>query len=288
MQVGIFEKSNADYHAGPELSCSDLKLLQQKTPLHLWAKKFGPNKPEKEQTPALLLGTAIHCAILEPEEFPLRFAEVPEGIDRRSKAGKEFFDELKAGGRDPLTATQAQIVKGVSEAARKHPFIGKLLRMSGKVEQSIYWQDPMTGVMCKIRPDYMIEPCDVFPNGLILDVKSAEDASESGFTKASYNYGYHMQAPWYQDGFQATFGTSEPPLFVFAAFEKEEPFAVAAYLAGEHQIALGRAINRRLLNLYAECLESDKWPGYQESPTVLGLPAWGMKELQDLQQTEGA
>lgn len=283
MELGIIANSNEEYHAGPGVSVSDLKVLLHQTPLHLWARKFDPARKPQTQTPAKLLGSAIHCATLEPDDFPYRYAVVPEGIDRRSKIGKEFYQELEAGGQSPLTAEQYAAVMSTSTSLRTHPIISYLLSLHGKVEQSMYWRDKATGVICRMRPDYMIEPCSQFPNGLILDLKSAEDASPVGFAKAAYNYAYHMQAAWYPDGFQQIFGTREAPAFIFGSAEKEAPFAAAVYSASAEQIRLGRYHNRRLLEQYAQCLAADQWPGFNQEASPLALPAWGAKELDELQ-----
>ena len=51
-----------------------------KSPLHFW-KYFEIKKP---QTPAMILGSCIHCAILEPEKFHEKYLADP-GLDKRTK-----------------------------------------------------------------------------------------------------------------------------------------------------------------------------------------------------------
>lgn len=288
MQLGIVANSNAEYHKGPGISISGLKELAV-SPLHFWSKYLDPDREPQRPTEALILGTAIHCLILEPAAFRERFAVYD--LNRRSKIGREFLDEVEAEGRTPLTPEQMHIVQCSANSLMSHPVMRHLLNMGGIVEESLYWRetvvvDGRTGevveVVCKMRPDFRIDPCDAFPNGLMLDVKSAADASLHGFSRSSYDLLYHMQAAWYPDGYQRLFGTASPPPFLFAAVEKEKPFARRIYSASEKQILLGRRKNNQLLNLYARCVHTNKWPGYPESIDPLPLPPWGDKELQDL------
>lgn len=280
--IGLIQNTNEEYHSGPGVSVGDLKLLDEKSPLHLWQRKFAPDRVV-EQTEVQMIGSAIHCALLEPDQFPYRYAVIPEGITRRSNIGRDLFRELAQEGKQALTQEQYDMVKSVADAASRLPVVRYLLSRGGASEQSIYWIDRETGVLCRMRPDYMIEPCAEFPNGLIFDAKSAEDASPEGFRKASYNYRYHQQAAWYQDGFKRTYGTAEPPPFLFGAFEKEPPFAGKVYPASANQIALGAQLNRRALLRYAECERTGVWPGYSNELTPLGLPPWGENELRSLQ-----
>lgn len=286
MKIGVYQNTNEEYHGGEGVSVSDLKLMREKTPLHLWDKKFNPDSPARKQTLAMMIGTAIHCAVLEPDEFPYRYSVMPEGLTRASKIGKEYFAEVTEAGLQPITPDQYAMITKMADAVRRQPWMRKVMRLGGVTENSIYWQCRRTGVLCRMRPDLMIEPCSAVPYGLIVDVKSAVDANEERFAWSSLDLMYHMQGDWYRTGFQQTFGTKKPPLFVLMVVEKESPWAVAPYTLTEAQLMLGKALNTRLLDQYAECLATDTWPGYHAEPKPMELPPRGLKELQDiLQQT---
>lgn len=269
------EISNHEYHSGIGVSVSGLKLLAR-SPLHYWAAYVDPARQEKPQTTAQMIGSAVHCAALEPAEFAHRYAVLPDGCDRRTTAGKAIFAELEASGKILLKPDQYDQVMSTADAIRRHPAASLLLaNQAGQAEGSLFWNDD--GVLCKARPDWCITPCEEFPNGIILDVKTTEDAASQAFAKSAYSYGYHMQAAWYSDGFQRVFETPEPPAFLFVAVEKEHPHGCAVYAASVEQIALGRQQYRRLLALYAKCESSKNWPGYSNTITPLPLPAWAEK-----------
>ena len=266
--------SNDEYHAGKGLSASGLKLFMI-SPSHYWAAYLDPEREPRKTTNAMMIGTAIHTATLEPEDFPHSYAVVPDGIDRRSTDGKALFAEIEASGKTPLKQDECKTIQLAAASARAHPAIARILsHKKGLVESSIYWSDQETGLLCKMRPDFHIPPCEEHPHGLIFDLKSAEDASVSGFQRAAYICGYHIQSPWYSDGFQAFYGTNEPPQFLFGAVEKGAPFAVAVYAASDIFMDYGRQRIAEALDAFVECQRLNKWPGYPEEILPLELPAW--------------
>ncbi|GAH01364.1 unnamed protein product, partial [marine sediment metagenome] len=67
-EAGIYDDiSNADYHASEGISKSGLDLIA-KCPKKYWHKYINPERMEKEQSDAFLIGQATHTAILEPEK----------------------------------------------------------------------------------------------------------------------------------------------------------------------------------------------------------------------------
>jgi hypothetical protein len=79
--------NNETYHARPELSNSMMNKLL-KSPAHL--KYYLDNG--QEPTPAMILGTQVHTALLEPGEWT-QYARGVEG-DRRTKAVKAEHQKL--------------------------------------------------------------------------------------------------------------------------------------------------------------------------------------------------
>lgn len=273
MKTGVFGGiPNEEYHGGPGISKSGLDLIA-KSPLHYWAAYLDPMREPREETAAMRVGTAIHTAILEPDTFLDRYRIMPEGIDRRTKKGKEEYEtliaEAAAMGATLLSADDAKTALQVAKACHAHPLAAQLLG-AGAAEQSVYWVDDETGILCKCRPDWLLE---ANPNHAILDVKSTEDASPEGFMKSAYKYRYHVQAAWYLDGVEQATGMKADS-FMFLALEKKRPYAAAFYFADEAMIEAGRVEYREALRTYADCLAADKWPGYADRLVPLSLPRW--------------
>jgi hypothetical protein len=263
--------SSEEYHAAPGLSSTGLKRLAV-TPAHYQAYL---NEPRKE-TPALRFGRMLHEAVLEPERWADGHAVEPAGINKRTNAGKEELAAFEAEnkGKHIITRDEADKIAAVQRACRSHIGARTILTAAdGVAEQSVWWTDPMTGVLCKCRPDW-------WTSLVLADLKTCESAEQRAFSRAIYNYGYHMQAAFYADGVAAATDT-EPKPFLFLAVEKKPPYAAAAYMADPGMMELGRTQYRRLLHLYAECEARWYWPGYPDEINPISLPAYAVRAIEE-------
>lgn len=280
--LGMFpDMPNETYHADPAIGSSGLKLVAQ-SPLHYWAAYLDPQRERREPTPAMKIGTAWHAAVFEPAKFAAEYIEIPEGLDRRTKEGKALWEEIAASGREPMTAADMRRITRMAENARTHPVARVIFNQPGGIgEQSIFTTDPVTGLRLKIRPDYAVPPCSMFPHGLLVDGKTGEDMSAAGFAKYAMNWELYLQAAYYSDVFQHAYGTEQPPVFMWLAQEKDAPYATACYSAAEDFVAYGRKQYRRLLDTVAECYRTNRWPGYPGIVQPLELPVWAAKMIQE-------
>jgi len=255
------ELSNAAYRALDAVSKSDLDLIAR-SPAH-WKYAIP------EETPAMRIGSAVHCVVLEPESFAARYVSAPD-IDRRTKAGKEAFAEFETehAGKIVLSVEDSVLCQRIAESVRAHPRAAALLS-AGQPEVSAFWNDPEFNVRCRARYDWLT------PDGLALDLKTTQDASASAFAKSCAAFRYHVQSAWYQDGYLQA--TGELPLgFVFIAVEKAPPCAVALYELDGDAVDYGRALARRDLARYVTARELDVWPAYPETVQPLSLPRWAL------------
>lgn len=260
---------NADYHRHSAVSKSHLDLVAR-SPLHYWARYVDPNRVEPEPTPAMLLGTAVHTHVLELDAWDQRYIAAPEGIDRRTKAGKEEWAafEAQAAGRSVISRADAELVMAIGRAVHGHPAAAYLLNQSGQAETTHMWTDEATGLQCKCRPDWLLDD-----GSLIVDLKTTEDASPAGFRKSIANFRYHVQAAWYLDGLERATG-KRPEQFLFVAVEKKPPHAVAVYAADVEMVAAGAAAAARDLEVLATCKQANAWPAYSDQIESISLPPW--------------
>lgn len=259
--------SNEAYHRGPGLSHSGLKRLR-KTPFHYHELARERAVPTTPPTPQMLNGTLTHCALLEPAQFDARYVVGPD-VDKRSKEWKQFTAQVPT--CEVITSLQRDAAFRQADALRRLPDVATLLS-SGEPEVSAYWIDPATGVLCKCRPDW-VSPVGYGRGVVLLDVKTASDASPEGFSKAVANYGYHTQADWYCTGYALATGL-EVHGMVFAVVESEYPHACAAYMLDDAALLRAREDNREALHTYAHCAAHDEWPGYPTDIQVITLPRW--------------
>ena len=261
---------NTEYHAHEALGSSTLKKIASKSLLHALSVEF-------KQTDAMALGSAVHAAVLEPETYEQEFLELPK-IDRRTKAGKEAyanFLELSEG-KTIVSADQAEKVPQIVKALTEHD-IAKAMLSGGEAEYSYFSKDEVTGIELKCRPDY-------FNMNSLIDLKTCVDASNEGFLRACINFGYHIQAAFYLDVFNASQGTSLNE-FYFIAVETTAPFAVNIFKMGEVELTMGRELYRKALNEYAKFQESGPASisefGYTKKINEINFPIWALTQAEE-------
>jgi len=226
--------------------------------------------PRKARMPypeskAMMEGSVIHCAVLEPDAFFARYAVAPE-CDKRTKAGKveyaAFADE--ANGKEVIDRKLCDIAMNITEAVKTHSMASELLS-NGKAEMAAFWDDERTGEKLKAKADYV-------GKGYVADLKTTACAAPGAFSKSCADFKYAWQAAHYMRGFNVD-------LFHFIAVEKTPPFVVEVYHLSEAALEKGREQIDEALDKYRLCMDFDDWPGYtgEEISHVLDLPGWAMR-----------
>lgn len=255
---------DTEYHASPALCSSFLRTLIGRSPAHARAAQLDP----RDESPALILGRAVHARVLEPETYNARFAVAPK-VDRRTKEGKATWEAftLAHPGATILTEGDGDMVNAIGDAVEAHP-LARALLSGGEVEWSGFFNDPATGAPCRIRPDYLR-----VADGIMVDLKTSMDASPREFQRSIARYGYHIQAAHYAAGYGVI---TETPLsdFLFVVVEKAPPYAVGIYRLDDDAMAQGARTLREALRIAAACLARDHWPAYAEAVEPVTLPAY--------------
>ena len=127
-------------HKRSYLSTSALKAFA-KSPNHYIEYVNG----ERKATPAMELGSAIHCAILEPDEWHDRYTIVPK-VDRRTKAGKEAWElfQKSSEGKTVLTDEQHRTMDMARIAVHADPLAKNLIDTAVAFEQQGNGDKPHT------------------------------------------------------------------------------------------------------------------------------------------------
>lgn len=266
--------SNNAYHAMPELSSTQIKDVLR-TPAHFYAKHLAIDKKTHAPTQTMLLGTVVHTLVLESDKFEAEYA-ISEKFDRRTKQGKldaAAFDEANSS-KTVIDSDLYDQAKLMADSILKHP-VARLLKLPAMIpEASIFYTDAETDLDCRIRPDYHLPPCEQFPHGLIVDLKTTDNASYNAFNRTIINFGYHISAAMYCDGFMQLYGTEEPPAFLWLIGERDAPYATVCYEPDFSTMQKGDEKKREALQTLAECMADNSWPAYPTHPINIELPAW--------------
>jgi len=269
---GIYDISEAKYHADPvpggSLSSSGArKLLPPSCPARFrWeADNPPPSKPHFD------FGSAAHKMVLGAGPDIV----VVDADSWRTKAAKEQRDQAHNDGAIPLLASDYAEVRAMADALASHPVASALFDPDeGTPEQSMFWTDERTGVNCRSRVDWLPHPTS---DGqlVIPDYKTTVAADPESIRRTVAKFGYHQQAAWYLDGVDALL--EDPAVFAFVFQEKTPPYLVTVVELDVLAVKAGRQLNERALDIYAECVALDEWPGYADGGVLeLSLPSWAV------------
>jgi len=261
-----------------------------------WATYVDGSLTPPAATDAMDVGSALHMAVLQPDKWAESVVIEPK-IDRRTKAGKEAYAQFfgasanagvvvtdnsgtKAGYRDRgqmvITRDDAQAVMDMAAAIKHNPLAAKLLDPSrGDAELPLTWTDEATTLRCKCKLDLITEDDDEV---VIVDLKTAHDATPDGFGRAIVNYGLHHQAAFYSDAVRLM--TEKPVRFVWAVFDKAPPHEVILYELDDEGLELGRSENKIAMRRLADCYDFDAWTGHwcnRVTPIALPRYAWNKR-----------
>ena len=236
----IQKDSNDQYHSHNSISASGLKTIYKKSVYHFLNQQY-------KETPAMALGTAVHQAILEPDDF-YDLYHVIEKIDKRTKAGKlEFEKQMElAKGKIILESDTHEIIKSILENFRKNDLAKKYCK--GEIELSHYLK--YKNIDVRVRPD-----CINRISNFICDVKTFQDNSPDAFKRDVYKWGYHLQAAFYMD----MLGIDN---FKFVAVTTTHPYTVEVYTLDDDTIEFGRNAWQLAFTKWQTFLKTNEPPGY--------------------------
>jgi exodeoxyribonuclease VIII len=288
-----FNLSSEEYHADSAISSSGIKLLLQ-NPLKFWDTRINPER-EQVDTKALKAGKAFHTLLLEPEKFSQQFIVLPPV--NSIKIDSEIWEKLSCtpDGKDfelPTTKT-AKVVHYVGPKLvvseedyrdmqmavaeiRKSQYLSSLCK-GGLIEVSLFWRDELSGLMCRVRFDYLHPLWGI-------DYKTTTDVTDKtalGWSIADYFY--DASGAMYLEGMkrlyeQGLYEHGNHENFILLFQEKKRPYIARAVRLHDELLSLGYAKFRRGLEIYQQNIEQygmAKWSaGYDlvEDMTMDDMP----------------
>lgn len=265
-EPGVYAIDIDLYHGnccvGPSISSSGLRKIELQSPAHYFVDSYlNPHRVANDPSDALDFGQAAHTLLLGEAGFRERFVVRPDDFpDYRTKAAREWRDAQRDAGKTVLTPDQVQHIKGIAASLARHPLI-KAGLLQGEVERSLLWRDH-TGVWLKSRPDVL-----PVSDGVVVDLKTAADASPRAMERAILDRGYAMQGALTGMALKAVCDI-EMTEFVLVCVEKTAPYAVSVIVVDTNWIANARLQVRLAIDTFAKCLETGEWPGYPDISTA--------------------
>jgi len=228
---------------------------------------------------ALEFGKLAHAVVLndgvsnylamDPNIYGLKKDGTVADVPQATSAWKQAVAEAAEHGVTPVSMTDYNTAFAMRDAVMKHPVASGLFK-NGIAELSGYWQDEPTDVRLRFRPDWMTT--SLSGRVVCVDYKTTINANPSDFAASVAKFGYHQQQAWYQFGLAAH--SIDDAGFLFLAQEKQPPYPVSVIELHPDAVRLGAQLNRKAIDLYANCLESGEWPAYGTGINLIDLPKW--------------
>lgn len=258
-----------DYHADTAHdSHSSLQLFRASIEAYA-AVRVHKTMPPRVPTPAMVLGSALHCRVLEEDEFAKRYIVAPGGLDRRKKDDKKAWEEFcqLAEGKTVITAEDADAIEGMYQGIMRNTFARRVIESDGEIEKAFYWADSMTGTPLKCKTDKICR------SGIVADIKTTQDIRPDSWSKTVAAFNYHCQGSIYLQG------TGAGP-YLWIAVSKEPPYEAAVYALGAQSREIGDEENHETLIELSDRREANDWSGRWSTDLVeVDLPAWKVKQF---------
>lgn len=253
----------ADYHAHPALSSHKARAFLANPAKFRWEQDHGV----REAKQAWDLGTAAHTKILGTGSLSVVYPDehlTPSGKPSEKKVSLEWAAEQRALGLVPVTPDWDAAVDAMAESVLANTTARELLEQPGHAEASIFVTDPVTGIDIRCRTDYLPDGEDI----LLVDLKTARDASPDAFAYEADKFGYHVQRSFNLDCWGIEMGTRAADMR-FVVVETSPPYLTAVYSLDLEFCDMGDAMAREARRRYALALEHNDWPGYPEGVTEI-------------------
>lgn len=267
--------TESEYRNHPALNWSLLKELQ-KSPAHFQYRRQVP----LDDSPALRIGRALHCSVLQPEQWHSEYILRPKFAGTGAVAARKQWEEQHCE-MTQLSDDEMQTVIGMSDAISSQQTVSILLEDCNFREHALFAThiSPSSESTVEIKGKI-----DAYSKALkcLVDVKTCQDASREACSRLIFNYGYHCQLAFYKMLAEANGLPVESCVLIFV--EKSAPHGVAAYYLSETALAAGQETAENLLDRYITCSGRNQWPGYPDVISEISLPRWAANNNQQIEE----
>lgn len=223
------------YRAADGLANSDAQMIENNPSNFMWSKSAPRNVAKSKTTD---IGTALHCAILEPEKYKDHIVV----SEFKGRTAKGFETEQNGNeGKIVLTKDEYDQVNLMAKSVFCHPSAKSLLDLDGDCESSVFVKDKETGVSLKCRPDKDV----VKSANAVIDVKTTASIddwrSDKQWVNPLYKFNYGHGASFYIDVLEQHYKT-EIDSFIFLVIQ-------SSIELGRYPVAVFQISRQELIDL---------------------------------------
>lgn len=267
---------------------------------------------EQKESGALSYGSIFDLMVLTPEKFNERYVIEPETY-YNEKAGKdkpwngsatvckEWNAEMESkgllpvalkGGGTPNNFGYEDVVAAAKRLKSDEKLGAFLSACDVQVHLTGEWHDVATGLVIPVQCLIDLVPIDSSEFASCLgDLKTTRCAAPHVWRKDSSQRGYHVQAAWNLDMWNAATGQQRDK-FCFVISENVAPWQPAREMLTSEEttpgqrpkLECGRILYQGMIADYAACLKTDEWPGYDDHEDA--VDGWTLDRASEWDQIE--
>ena len=270
---GLHRIKDAEYFAIDLPSSSATKNLLTQTNAHL---AYERANPKSDDSPALAIGALVHAIVLQPESIVEDFIRVGR-IDRRTREGKAEWEAVQKRAAlnvsRILTDDEWREAEAIADGVLQGPSIARAL-LGSLTDREVTVIGEIDGKPAKAKMDgLVIDPRD--NSVVVVDLKTAQDASPSAFASACAKFGYAHQQAWYSALLESLgYDVTD---FVFLAVEKAAPHLTALYRIDDFAIEVARKKMINLCRRWWQVSEGNN-EGYPQVISTVEMPRWWLND----------
>lgn len=300
---GAYRCSMTHYHSqavcpGPSISSTGIRKAV-KSPHDFW-KTSDLNEhryPPKDESDSLILGKAAHALILGDEVFEDSFVFLPPDAPQRPTAPQvaafertgawsesaapraEFWAkwDQEAAGRYFLTAEQMEKITYMAENLAQCP--EAVIALTGALtEVSMIWEDPITGLWVKSRPDCIPDQKVDFGD-LKTFAPQSKDLSYAAM-RAALDHDYPMQMALAVMGAEHLWGLEMRQGCMLVFIQTTAPYEPVPLEISSEAIEFAKLRCRKGIDAIAHGLKTGEWPFQVQTIPTFNYPERVMEEFQ--------
>lgn len=234
-------QSLQDKYSNGELYLSYSSLSSfRKSPKHFIDYKM---KDRSDDTDSMILGSAMHCMVLEPHEFNFKFAIQPE-CDKRTKDGKEIYLRFLETSKNKTVISNNQYLIAIQMASSLllNDEAKELINNSIEREKKIHFD----------RYGFkFVSILDGEGNDYVFDLKMMPDADPKKVQREILNRTLWLQGGMYLEALQ------QDKAYYIIAVDKSGN--VSVHLLMESLLDYGKSEFKRLCADFEDCMSTNSW-----------------------------
>lgn len=216
-----------------------------------------------KQSDAMDFGSALHCKILEPEDFDNRFIQKPDGINLTTKPGKEWKETI--GNKKIVSSDDLRLIGALSSRALDViPFEWFTAQHAKEIALTSEYKPD---IFLKSKIDWLLE----FENKIInCDLKTIQSIDDRSILRNMKDFGYDIQTAFYDKviGYNYNKPVESYLLFLAKSTGNVRLINVTNFAKNAHAKTF-EAVDRLL-----KAKATNRWISPYADVSELEIPAW--------------